>query len=126
DWAKVPSWLAPFVSADALKTGKQEMTAVGRAVITRWIVDEIFNSCFHPGLDPELSRQLKTIEHNIRHFSYTMVSQEEFDALTNKVVNWLMATLEGLQDVLRSNESMNHRNDFTRRATANLTAFLLQ
>lgn len=126
DWAKVPSWLAPFVSADALKTGKQEMTAVGRAVITRWIVDEIFNSCFHPGLDPELSRQLKTIEHNIRHFSYTMVSQEEFDALTNKVVNWRMATLEGLQDVLRSNESMNHRNDFTRRATANLTAFLLQ
>ncbi|KAL2024656.1 hypothetical protein VTK56DRAFT_6857 [Thermocarpiscus australiensis] len=126
DWVTLPSWLVPFVSADALKTGKQEMTAVGRAVITRWIVEEIFNCCFHPGLDPELSRQLKAIEHNIRHFSYTMNSQEEFDALTTKVVNWRMATLEGLQDVLRSGESVNHRNDFTRRATSNLTAWLFK
>ncbi|KAH6849941.1 hypothetical protein B0I37DRAFT_352484 [Chaetomium sp. MPI-CAGE-AT-0009] len=126
DWTSVPAWLAPFVSADALKTGKQEMTAIGRAVITRWIVDEIFNRCFHPGLDPELSRQLKVIELNIRHFSYTMNSQEEFDALTSKVVSWRMATLEGLQDVLNSPESANHRNDFTRRATTNLTASLFQ
>jgi uncharacterized membrane protein YgcG len=126
DWAKLPSWLVPFVSADAVKTGKQEMTAVGRAVITRWIVDEIFDRCFHPGLEPELSRQLKVIEHNIRHFSYTMSSQEEYDALTSKVVSWRMATLEGLQDVLRSNDSVNHRNDFTRRATSNLTACLFQ
>ncbi|KAK4235505.1 hypothetical protein C8A03DRAFT_36650 [Achaetomium macrosporum] len=126
DWVTLPSWLVPFVSADALKTGKQEMTAVGRAVITRWIVEEIFNRCFHPGLDPELSRQLKVIEHNIRHFSYTMNSQEEFDALTSKVVSWRMATLEGLQDVLRSGDSVNHRNDFTRRATSNLTACLFQ
>lgn len=126
DWQSLPQWLVPFVSPDALKTGKQEMTAVGRAVITRWIVDEIFNRCFHPGLEPELSRQLKIIEHNIRHFSYTMNSQEEFDALTSKVVSWRMATLEGLQDVLRSPESANHRNDFTRRATTNLTAWLFQ
>lgn len=126
DWVTLPAWILPFVSADALKTGKQEMTAVGRAVITRWIVDEIFNRCFHPGLDPELSRHLKMIELNIRHFSYTMNSQEEFDALTSKVVSWRMATLEGLQDVLRSNESVNHRNDFTRRATTNLTASLFQ
>jgi hypothetical protein len=126
DWVTLPQWLVPFVSADALKTGKQEMTAVGRAVITRWIVEEIFNRCFHPGLDPELSRQLKVIELNIRHFSYTMNSQEEYDALTSKVVSWRMATLEGLQDVLRSAESANHRNDFTRRATSNLTASLFQ
>ncbi|KAL2201079.1 S-adenosylmethionine-dependent methyltransferase-like protein [Corynascus similis CBS 632.67] len=126
DWVSLPAWLAPFVSADALKTGKQEMTAVGRAVITRWLVDEIFNRCFHPGLDPELSRQLKTIELNIRNFSYTMNRQEEFDALTHKVVSWRMATLEGLQDVLNSSESANHRNDFTRRATSNLTASLFQ
>ncbi|KAM7222422.1 hypothetical protein V8F06_002200 [Rhypophila decipiens] len=126
DWVTLPSWLVPFVSVDAIKTGKQEMTAVGRAVITRWVVEEIFNRCFHPGLEPELSRQLKTIEHNIRNFSYTMNSQEEFDALTSKVVNWRMATLEGLQDVLRSGESANHRTDFTRRATSNLTACLFQ
>ncbi|KAK3313506.1 hypothetical protein B0H66DRAFT_577506 [Apodospora peruviana] len=126
DWVTLPSWLVPYVSADAIKTGKQEMTAVGRAVITRWVVEEIFNRCFHPGLEPELSKQLKTIEQNIRHFSYTMNSQEEFDALTSKVVNWRMATLEGLQDVLRSGESANHKADFTRRATTNLTACLFQ
>lgn len=126
DWVTVPSWLAPFVSADALKTGKQEMTAVGRAVITRWIVEEIFNRCFHPGLDAELSRQLKIVELNIRHFSYTMTSQEEYDALTSKVVSWRMTTLEGLQDVLNGPDSANHRADFTRRATSNLTASLFQ
>ncbi|KAK4190449.1 hypothetical protein QBC35DRAFT_378136 [Podospora australis] len=126
DWVTLPQWLVPFVSADALKTGKQEMTAVGRAVITRWLVDEIFNRCFHPGLEPELSRQLKMIEQNIRHFSYTLNSQEEWDALTSKVVSWRMATLEGLQDVLRSAESANHKNEFTRRATSNLTASLFQ
>lgn len=126
DWVTLPAWLVPFVSADALKTGKQEMTAVGRAVITRWIVEEIFNRSFHPGLDAELSRQLKIIEHNIRAFSYTMSSQEEFDALTNKVVAWRMTTLDGLQDVLRSGEAVENRNDFTRRATSNLTACLFQ
>ncbi|CCC08371.1 unnamed protein product [Sordaria macrospora k-hell] len=86
EWKTLPKWLDPYVTADALKTGRQEMTAVGRAVITRWVVDEIFNRCFHPGLEPELSKQLKTIEQNIRHFSYTLNSQEEHDALTSKVL----------------------------------------
>lgn len=126
DWATLPSWLDKYVSADALKTGKQEMTAVGRAVITRWVVDEIFDQCFHPSLDPELSRQLKDIEHSIRRYSYTMNSQEEFDALTSKVISWRMATLEGLQRVLSSPEAAIHRTDFTRRATSNLTASLFQ
>lgn len=126
DWTSLPAWLDKYVSADALKTGKQEMTAVGRAVITKWIVDEIFYSCFHPGLDPELSKQLKQVEQNIRRFSYTMTSQEEFDALTAKVVSWRMTTLEGLQDVLNSADSANHRQEFTRNATANLTACLFK
>jgi hypothetical protein len=126
DWMTLPSWLVPYVSTDALKTGKQEMTAVGRAVITRWVVEEIFNRCFHPGLDPELSWQLKQIEQNIRQFHYKMNSQEEFEALTGKVVSWRMATLEGLSDVLRSSESASHKADFTRRSTSNLTACLFQ
>ncbi|KAJ0157595.1 hypothetical protein CTA2_12674 [Colletotrichum tanaceti] len=126
DWRTVPQWLDMFVSIDALKTGKQEMTAVGRAVITRWIVEEIFNKCFHPGLNFELSRHLKEIELNIRRFSYTMTSQEEFDALTNKIVSWRMATLEGLQRVLNSPESADNRADFTRMCTSNLTATLFQ
>ena len=126
DWVSLPPWLAPYVSADAVKTGKQEMTAVGRAVISRWIVDEIFDRCFHPGLEPELSEQLKQIECNIRHFSYTLNSQEEFDALTAKVVNWRMATLEGLTDALRGPECAEHQAEFTRQATANMTNSLLQ
>ncbi|KAK4661677.1 uncharacterized protein QC763_706670 [Podospora pseudopauciseta] len=124
DWQSLPQWLVPYVSPEALKTGKQEMTAVGRAVITRWLVEEIFNRCFHPGLEPELSRQLKMIERNIRNFSYTLSSQEEYDALTSKVVSWRMATLEGLQDALRSGEAVNYKADFTRRATTDLTASL--
>ncbi|KAK3692243.1 hypothetical protein B0T22DRAFT_8107 [Podospora appendiculata] len=126
DWSTLPSWIAPFVSHDALKTGKQEMTAVGRAIIIRWVVDSIFNCCFHPGLEPELSKQLKTIERNIRNFSYTISSQEEYDALTSKVVSWRMATLEGLSDVLRSGESVTHKNVFTQGATDALTNMLFQ
>lgn len=126
DWGSVPAWLESYVSTDALKTGKQEMTAVGRAVITRWIVEEIFHGCFHPGLDPELSRQLKEIEQNIRRGNYTMTSQEEHDALTSKVVSWRMTTLDGLHHVLQSAESSEHRQDFIRKATSNLTAYLFQ
>lgn len=126
DWKTVPQWLDKYVSTDALKTGKQEMTAVGRAVITRWIAEEIFGKCFHPGLNFEFSRHLKDIEKNIRRFSYTMSSQEEFNALTTKVVSWRMATLEGLQGVLNSPENAANRADFTSMCTANLTATLYQ
>lgn len=126
NWVTLPSWLLPYVTPDALKTGKQEMTAVGRAVITRWLVDEIFNRCFHPGLDPDLSTQLKQIDTSIRQFSYKLNSQEEYDALTSKVVAWRMTTLEGLSEVLRGPESAAHKADFTRRATSNLTACLYQ
>lgn len=126
DWRSVPSWLEKYISPEALKTGKQEMTAIGRAVITRWIVDEIFEKCFHPGLDPALSSQLKEIELNIRGNAYTMTSQEEYDALTTKVVNWRMATLDGLSKILGSNATTDNRNHFTQNATSNLTGWLYQ
>jgi hypothetical protein len=77
-------------------------------------------------LDPDLSRQLKRIEQNIRHFSYKLASQEEYEALTSKVVAWRMTTLEGLAEVLRSPESAQHKADFTRQQTSNLTACLYQ
>lgn len=126
DWRLVPRWLDRYVSQDALKTGKQEMTAVGRAVITRWIVEEVFNRCFHPGLDPELSRRLKEIELGIRRNSYTLTSQEEFDALTSKVVSWRMATLDGLSAELNSPAAADVRAEFTARATESLLATLTQ
>ncbi|CAI4218013.1 unnamed protein product [Parascedosporium putredinis] len=126
DWRMVPRWLDRFVSQDALQTGKQEMTAVGRAVITRWIVEEVFNRCFHPGLDPVLSRQLKEIELSIRRNSYTLNSQEEFEALTAKVISWRMATLEGLSRELASPESAENRAEFISKVTANLLTTLMQ
>lgn len=126
DWKSLPSWIDRYVSVEALRTGKQEMTAVGRAVIARWVLEEVFNKCFHPGLDMELSRHLKDIEQNIRRFSYTLTSQEEFDALTSKVVSWRMATLEGLQQALQSQESQDNRVDFTTLVSGNLTAHLYQ
>jgi hypothetical protein len=124
DWRALPGWIERYVSTDAVKTGKQEMTAVGRAIISRWVMEEIFNKCFHPALDVDLSCHLKQIEQNIRRFSYTMNSQEELDALTAKVVTWRMATLEGLQHMLNSPDSGEHRADFTKMTTSNLTATL--
>ncbi|KAF4123267.1 hypothetical protein GMORB2_6817 [Geosmithia morbida] len=124
DWKSLPPWLASKVSADALKTGKQEMTAVGRATISRWLTEELFDKCFHPGLDEELSSQLKMIELSIRGNAYTMHSQEEFDALTTKVVHWRMATLDGLQSKLSPDLVDANKQALMKRTTTNLTNYL--
>ncbi|CAG8970842.1 hypothetical protein HYALB_00000819 [Hymenoscyphus albidus] len=125
DWRSVPPWLSQYVNQDAMKIGKQEMTAVGRACITKFLVDDVFNRTFHPGLETGLSLNLRTIEQNIRRFSPALNNQEESDALTSKVVQWRLATLEGLRDVLSSPESEDHRRDFSRAATTRLTASLI-
>jgi len=52
-------------------------------------------------------------------------NQEESDALTAKVLQWRLATLEGLKDVLSSPESEEHKKQFSRMATANLSANLI-
>jgi hypothetical protein len=126
DWRCVPQWLDKYVSAEALKTGKAEMTAVGRAVISRWLMEEVFNKCFHPGLDPQLSQSLKEIELGIRSNSYTLTSQEEFDALTSKIVSWRMTSLDGLHRQLNSPAATENRNNFIAKTTTNLTACLYQ
>ncbi|KAF4445650.1 hypothetical protein FALBO_17159, partial [Fusarium albosuccineum] len=126
DWRCVPQWLASYVSADALKTGKAEMTAVGRAVVSRWLMEEVFNKCFHPGLDAQMSQSLKEIELSIRNNAYTMTSHEEFEALTSKVVSWRMTTLEGLHRQVNSPSAIENRNTFITKATSNLTAQLYQ
>lgn len=125
DWRSVPSWLSQYVNQDAMKIGKQEMTAVGRACITRFLVDEVFNRSFHPGLEGDLSTNLKNIEQNMRRFSPALNNQEESDALTAKVVQWRLATLDGLKDVLSSPESEEFRKLFAQVATTNLAASLI-
>lgn len=124
DWKDLPQWIAPYVSPDALKTGTKEMTAIGRAVIARWLVEELFEKCFHPGLEPHLSAHLKEIELSIRGNAYTMNSQEEFAALTTKVVTWRMTTLDGLQKRLNSPSTEENRQALTSKATSDLTAWL--
>jgi len=125
DWHTIPNWLIPYVNQEALKVGKQEMTAVGRACISRFLMDEVFNRTFHPGLEGDLSTSLKGIEQNIRRFSPLLNNQEESDALTAKVVQWRLATLEGLKDVLNSPESEEYRKQFSQMATSRLTANLI-
>jgi hypothetical protein len=125
DWKVIPQWLLPFVNQDAAKIGTKEMTAVGRACISRWIADEIFSRCFHPALDPELSTELKRIEQNVRRFATPPSTQEETDALTSKVVQWRLTTIEGLSQRLNSAQALDARSNFTDMAVSNLTAHLL-
>jgi hypothetical protein len=126
DWKTIPRWLVPYVNQDAQKTGTKEMTAVGRAVISRWINEEIFSKCFHPGLDMGLSAELKRIEQNIRFFASPSTNQEESDMLTSKVVQWKLSTIEGLGYRLNSSDSHETKGMFTQMAVSNLTAHLIQ
>ncbi|KAI1003997.1 hypothetical protein K3495_g4212 [Podosphaera aphanis] len=126
DWRTVPFWLSQHVNYDALKIGKQEMTAVGRAVITKFLVDEIFNLTFHPGLPSELSSSLKVIEQNIRRFSPALNNQEESHALNAKVAQWRLTTLEGLKDILSLPESEENKKKFASLATNKLTGYIIK
>ena len=118
DWRSVPPWLAPAVNKDATTNPTKEMTAVGRACISRWLVDELFDRFFHPSLEPALSTQLKIIEKNLRRFAPPTPSDEEKDALLSKISNWRLATLEGLNEVLNSPSAAENR--------ANLTSTLVE
>lgn len=108
-WKTVPQWLASSINKDAIQTGKQEMTAAGRAFISCWLADEVFEKYFHPDVDPALSEQLKTVQRNMRRFAPPSLTMEESEQLSAKVVAWRLATLDGLQDILRSNQSGVYR-----------------
>ncbi|KAI9739136.1 MAG: hypothetical protein M1834_007349 [Cirrosporium novae-zelandiae] len=113
DWKAIPPWLQGVVNKDATTIGTKEMTAVGRACITRWLVDEIFDRYFHPALEPGLSSQLKIIEKNIRRFAAAPQSEEEREALISKVSTWRLTTLDGLQEVLASPQATEYRTGLT-------------
>jgi len=112
-WRSIPHWLDKSVNKDAVAIGKQEMTAVGRALISHWLVEEVFNKFFHPDIEPTLSAQLKNIQLNIRRFAPPAHTVEEEEFLTAKVVNWRLSTLEGLQEALRSPQCPQNRATLT-------------
>ncbi|KAF7195340.1 hypothetical protein HII31_03232 [Pseudocercospora fuligena] len=112
-WKSIPPWLVNSVNKDAVATGKQEMTAAGRAFISSWLVEEVFDKYFHPDLDPRLSAELKTVQRNIRKYAPFAQTAEEEEFLTSKIVNWRLATLEGLQEALRSPSCPENRQRLT-------------
>lgn len=109
DWKAIPPWLHVVVNKSAVETGKQEMTAVGRAFMSQWLVENIFEKYFHPDLDPGLSTQLQAIQLNIRKHAPACHSPEDEDSLAAKLINWRLATLEGLADHLRAPQAELNR-----------------
>lgn len=126
DWQSMPPWLQPYVNKDAIAVGKQEMTAVGRAFISRWLVEEVFDRYFHPGLDFDVSRELKTIQRNIRVFTPVLQTGEEEEALTNKIINWRLATMDGLQHIINSPEAAQRRQTIVEALSAALVGSLCE
>ena len=125
-WKGIPPWLGAYVNKDAHTVGTKEMTAVGRACITRWVVDEILERYFHPSLEAGLSSQLKIVEKNIRRramMSQT-VSDEHRDDLTTKLTNWRLTTLEGLEEVLTGPQAADYKSALTNGLVEKLIASL--
>ncbi|KAF2430859.1 hypothetical protein EJ08DRAFT_213202 [Tothia fuscella] len=121
-WKTIPEFLHRAINKDALVTGKQEMTAVGRAYFSHWIFHNVFESLFHPDLEPGLSRDLKEVMVNIRRNCPPFQSGEEEEALTAKLINWRLTTLEGLQDRLKSAEAQQHRHRLVEKLNDKLVA----
>ena len=124
DWRKVPPWLERMINRDAHLKGSKEMTVVGRAAISRWVVETILERYFHPALEPALSSQLKIIERNIRNFANVPQSQEEEDALMSKVSTWRLSTIDGLQDALVAPKAAEYRAALTQHLVHDLTSAL--
>ncbi|KAF2641966.1 hypothetical protein P280DRAFT_289607 [Massarina eburnea CBS 473.64] len=112
DWKEIPQWLHGVVNKNAVETGKQEMTAVGRAFISRWLVENIFDKYFHPDLETGFSTQLKNIQLNIRKRT-AIHSIEDEEGLIAKVINWRLATVEGLADLLETPAAAANRETLT-------------
>lgn len=126
DWKNLPLWLQTHVNKDAISVGKQEMTAVGRAFISRWLIDEVFTRYFHPGLDLEVSKELKNIQNNLRTHGTALQTGEEEEALTAKIINWRLATMDGLQQQLNSAEATSRRQHLIELLDAQLVSSLTE
>lgn len=125
DWKGIPPWLAAMVNKDAHYVGTKEMTAVGRACITRWVVDEILDRYLHPRLEPGLSSQLKIIEKNIRRAGQNQaLGEEQREDLIVKLTSWRLTTLEGLADSMATEQGSEYKQQLTTNLMEKLIASL--
>ncbi|KAL4973606.1 hypothetical protein BDW66DRAFT_100688 [Aspergillus desertorum] len=125
DWKTVPSWLSGFVNADAPATGTKEMTAIGRSVMSRWLVDEVFERYFHPALEPGFSQQLKTIEMTLRRQHTNTATDEDKENSIARISNWRRTTLDGLGDSLHGPAADKYRSELIDHLVNNLVATLV-
>lgn len=123
EWRSIPVWLQGFVNDDAIAIGTKEMTAVGRACVSRLLVDEIFDRYFHPGLEPNLSRNLKMIERNVRRGA-KIASEEDRENHLSKLSAWRRTTLDGLVEILQNRTAEENRSQLTKALVEKLTASL--
>jgi hypothetical protein len=111
-----------MVTDDALAVGMKEMTAVGRAVISRWLVEEVFQRHFHPGLDPSFSVQLKTVEMNLRRQRPS--SEEDRENASARLSYWRRTTLDGLGDSTVGPAADEHRAELVEHLIMELATFM--
>lgn len=123
-WKTIPPWLQPVTNHGAEAKGGREMTVVGRASISRWVIDEILERFFHPGLDAALSMNLKSIEQGIRRNHPDPHSIEEDDALSSKVCNWRLTTLDALRQDLQSPSAVEFKARLTQHLVEKLVVSL--
>lgn len=124
EWRGLPSWLHGLVTDDAISTGTKEMTALGRAVISRWLVEEVFQRHFHPGLEPGLSLALNRIEMNLRRQQMRPATDEDRENAIARLSNWRRTTFDGLGDMLADPAAQEHRAELIEHLTVELASFL--
>lgn len=125
NWRAVPPWLRHVCNQDAHAIGTKEMTAIGRACITRWLYESIFERTFHPAIEPGLSAQLKNIERSLRRSGQAgILTDEQRDDLVAKLTTWRLTTIEGLQDVLASHQAEQYTENLNKIFTHQLTESL--
>ena len=124
DWRGVPSWLHGLVTDEVIKNGTKEMTSVGRAVISRWLAEEVFQKHFHPGLETGLSLQLKSIEMNLRRQQMRPATDEDRENAIARLSNWRRTTFDGLGDMLADAVAQTRRAELIEHLAAGLASFL--
>lgn len=124
DWKTIPEWLHPCVNEDAVAVGTKEMTGVGRAVISRWIVEAVFNRYFHPGLERSFSERLKAIEMTLRQQQVAVFNDDDKENQVARISNWRRTTLDGLADELQSKSTAENQAQLKEYLVEKLSATL--